>query len=80
MPEQCQSMLCKGRAKRAYPYLQAMFQPKHFHNTCYIITYDRNLPCISYFLFIYGASYVNVLQLLMFAGYTIFMNMSLLNS
>ncbi len=27
MPEQCQSMLCKGRAKRADPYLQAIFQP-----------------------------------------------------
>ena len=39
MPKQCHSMLCKGRAKRAYPYLQAMFQPKPFHNTCYIITY-----------------------------------------
>ena len=23
MPKQCQSMLCKGRAKRANPYLQA---------------------------------------------------------
>jgi hypothetical protein len=30
--------------------------------------------------FIYGASYVNMLQLLMDAGYTIFMNMSLHNS
>jgi hypothetical protein len=32
------------------------------------------------FQFIYGASYVNVLQLLMDAGYKIFMNMSLHNS
>jgi hypothetical protein len=32
---------------------------------------------LSLFQFIYEASYVNVLQLLMDAGYTIFMNMSL---
>ena len=25
MPKQCQSMLCKGRVKRANPYLQAIF-------------------------------------------------------
>ncbi len=25
MPRQCQSMLCKGRAKRANPYLKAIF-------------------------------------------------------
>ncbi len=30
MTEQCHSMLCKGRAKRACLYLQAVFQPKFY--------------------------------------------------
>ncbi len=33
-----------------------------------------------FFILYYGAGYVNVLQLLMVAGYTIYMNMSIHNS
>jgi hypothetical protein len=35
---------------------------------------------LDFIILYYGASYMKVLQLLMFAGYTIIMNMSLHNS
>jgi hypothetical protein len=52
------------------------FCPRAF----FILLFLNVVQNIQFIQFIYGASYVNVLQLLMFAGYTIFMNMSLHNS
>jgi hypothetical protein len=47
----------------------------HLHLSC-----SLTICCQLFFILYYGAGYVNMLQLLMVAGYTICMNMSIHNS